>query len=161
MPFDQQYKGALGGVIRDIKSVVSGLFSGGRLDPEKQMAIDVLFSLLGVVAGADSIVTTHEAEFVNELMDEIGLGGKGRELAFAAFNRGRRREVSIDDDLDKLLVVYPKGTQEVARVFDSLVRIAAADGRMRPSERQILEQITVKLGYSAEVLTQRLEQAGF
>lgn len=161
MPFDQESKGALGGVIRDIKSVVSGLFSGGRLEPEKQMAIEVLFAMLGVVAGADSIVTTHEAEFVNDLMDEIGLSGKGRELAFAAFNRGRRREVNIDGDLDKLLAVYPKGTQEVARVFDSLVRIAAADGRMRPSERQILEQITVKLGYSDEVLTQRLEQAGF
>ena len=130
MPFEQQSKGAFGGVIRDIKSVVSGLFSGGELEPEKQMGIEVLFAMLGVVAGADSIVTTHEAEFVNQLMDEIGLGGKGRERAFAAFNRGRRREVDVEADLDKLLAVYPKGTQEVARVFDSLVRIAAADGRM-------------------------------
>ncbi len=161
MPFDQQNSSAWSGVIRDIKSVVSGLFSGGRLEPEKQIAIDVLFAMLGVVAGADSIVTTHEAEFVNELMDEIGLGGKGRETAFAAFNRGRRREVDVDSDLTKLLAVYPKGSQEVARVFDSLVRIAAADGRMRPSEKIILEQITVKLGYSEDVLTQRLKQAGF
>jgi len=161
MPFDQQKTGAWGGVIRDIKSVVSGLFSGGRLEPEQQIAIDVLFSMLGVVAGADSIVTTHEAEFVNQLMDEIGLSGKGREAAFAAFNSGRRREVDVENDLSKLLAVYPKGSQEVARVFDSLVRIAAADGRMRPSERVILERITVKLGYSPEVLTQRLEQAGF
>jgi DnaJ like chaperone protein len=162
MPFeDKQQAGMFGGLIRDIKSVVGGLVSGGRLEPEKEMAIDVLFGLLGVVAGADSIVTTHEAEFVNQLMDEIGLAGKGREMAYAAFNRGRRREVDIDGDLAKLLKVYPKGSQEVARVFDSLVRLAASDGRMRPSEKKLLEQITSQLGFSPEVLTQRLEQAGF
>lgn len=161
MPFEEKQSGGLGSLIRDIRSVVSGLVSGGKLDPEREMAVDVLFGLLGVVAGADSIVTTHEAEFVNELMDEIGLAGHGRELAHAAFNRGRRREVDIDGDLAKLLKVYPKGSQEVSRVFDSLVRLAASDGRMRPSERRLLEDITVKLGFSADVLEHRLKQAGF
>ena len=161
MPFEEKQAGMFGGLIRDIKSVVGGLVSGGRLEPEKEMAIDVLFGLLGVVAGADSIVTTHEAEFVNELMDEIALAGKGREMAYAAFNRGRRREVDVDADLTKLLKVYPKGSQEVARVFDSLVRLAASDGRMRPSERKLLEQITAQLGYSPDVLSQRLAHSGF
>ncbi|MCB1634413.1 MAG: TerB family tellurite resistance protein [Geminicoccaceae bacterium] len=161
MPFEEKQSGGLGGLIREIRSVVGGLVSGGKLEPEKEMAIDVLFGLLGVVAGADSIVTTHEAEFVNETMDEIGLSGKGREMAFAAFNRGRRREVDIDADLSRLLKVYPKGSQEVARIFDSLIKLAASDGRMRPSEKRLLEDITAKLGYSSDVLDQRLQQAGF
>ena len=67
----------------------------------------------------------------------------------------------IDADLSRLLKVYPKGSQEVARIFDSLIKLAASDGRMRPSEKRLLEDITAKLGYSSDVLEQRLQQAGF
>jgi len=36
------------------------------------------------------------------------------------------------------------------------LRLAAADRRIRPGERQFLERVTVGLGYLPEVLDQRL-----
>jgi tellurite resistance protein len=147
--------GGIGGIVRGIRDTFGSLF-GGKLDANEQLAIEVLFGLLGLLARADSIVTTHETGFVNALMDELDLPLKGREIANAAFDRGRHRQVTIVGELTRFLGVYRNTTDEATRLYDTLLRLAASDDRLRPQERVFLEEVTTAMGYPLKALDERL-----
>lgn len=150
--------GGVGAVLRDLGIGLTELLGGGKLGADEEVAIGVLFGLLGALARADSIVTSHETALVNGLLDELKLSTRGRELALGAFDRGRRNELTLVGELDRFLVVHPRGSTQAASLFDSLVRLAAADGRIRPRERQFLEELTVRLGYDPGLLEDKLRR---
>ena len=144
------------GIMGEVRSLFSDLFGGGKLTPTQELTIEVLFGLLGYLAGADSIVTSHEAEFTNQMMDELDLTARARDVAHDAFTRGRKRQIDIDTEVQRFLTVHPKGSPEVGRLYDALLRLAVADGRVRPAERIFLEKVTLSLGYTRDALTARL-----
>ena len=148
--------GVFGTLIRDVRTTLGEMFTGGRLEPDQEINVEVLFALLGWLARADSIVTSHEAEFVNGLMDELELPTRGRELAMHWFEKGRKRDIDLDEEMRRFMVAHPKGSEELNHLYDSLLRLAAADGRMRPGERQFLELVTAGLGFSVDALEARL-----
>lgn len=150
-------EGGMSTLLRDVRATLGDLFTGGRLDPSQEVNVEVLFSMMGYLARADSIVTSHEAEFVNGLMDELDLPTRGRELAMHSFDRGRKREIDLDEEMRRFLVAHPKGSEELNHLYDSLLRLAGADGRLRPGERQFLEKITAGLGFSVDALQARME----
>jgi hypothetical protein len=152
--------GGIGAVLRDMGSALGELFGGGKLDSEQETATSVLFGLLGALARADSIVTSHETATVNALLEELKLSTRGRELALTAFDRGRRNELSLAGELDRFLAVHPRGSPQAASLFDSLVRLAAADERIRPRERDFLNELTLRLGYDPGLLEDKLRRHG-
>lgn len=150
--------GALGGVIRDVRLAFGELLRGYKLDADQELNLEVLFGLLGALAQADGLVTSEEAAFVNRLMDELELSTRARELANDAFLRGRRKQIDVDAELARFLARYPKGTPEVTRLYDCVVRLAAADERLRPAERAFLQRLTAGLGFSPVALDVKLKQ---
>ena len=145
-------------MLREIGSAFGELLGGGRLDPSEQVSIGVLFGLLGLLARADSIVTSHETEMVNGLLEELKLSTRGRELALVAFDRGRRNELALATELDRLFEVHPRGSGQAATLFDALVRLAVADGRIRAREREFLNELTLRLGYDPGLLDDKLRR---
>lgn len=145
-------------LLRDVRATLGEMFTGGRLDPGQEVNVEVLFAMMGYLARADSIVTSHEAEFVNGLMDELELPTRGRELAMHWFERGRKREIDLDEEMRRFLTAHPKGSEELNHLYDSLLRLAGSDGRLRPGERQFLEKVTAGLGFSVDALDARLEK---
>lgn len=144
-------------MFRDLKITLSEVFGGGnKLDPNEEVTIEVLFGLLGYLSKIDSIVTSHEADFINEQMDELHLPTRGRQLAMEALEKGRKRQMSISDELARFTAIHPAGSLEVAKLYDTLIRLAASDERIRPREREFLEEVTVCLGYDIGVLDTRL-----
>jgi DnaJ like chaperone protein len=150
-------KSGFGGILRDLRGAIGELFTGGKLDDQYHMPVEVAFGLIGWLAKADSIITSHEAEFVNKLMDELNLPTQGRAIASAAFDRGRLRKIDVRQEAQRFLEVYPKGSVELNRLFDTLLRLAAVDGRVFARERVALEEMTSALGFSRETLAARLE----
>ena len=139
-----------GAMLRDLRTAIGEMLGGGKLEPEQAATVEVVFGLLGYLAGADSIVTTHEAEFTNQLMDELNLSTRARDLAHEAFARGRKREIEINVEINRFLSIHPKGSTEAKHLHDSLYRLAAADGRLMPREKIVLDQITAALGFAAK-----------
>jgi len=137
-----------GSMLRDLSASIGELLGGGKLEPEQAASVEVAFGLLGYLAGVDSIVTSHEAEFVNQLMDDLQLSSLARDLAQQAFTRGRKREIDVDTEVGRFLQMYPQGGSEARRLHDALYRLAAADGRLQPREKSFLDAITTKLGFS-------------
>lgn len=141
-----------------IVAIFGELFHGGKLQPRQELlVVAVLFGLLGYVGGSDSIITSHEADFANRLMEELDLPARGCELASTAFQAGRKRQLDLDAELQRFLTEYPVGSVEASKLFESAVYLAKADERIRPSERAILERITKRLGFSLAVLDKRLK----
>ncbi|MCQ4166246.1 TerB family tellurite resistance protein [Tahibacter harae] len=137
-----------GSMLRDLGASIGELLGGGKLEPEQAVAVEVAFGLLGYLAGVDSIVTSHEAEFVNQLMDDLQLSNRARDLAQQAFTAGRKREISVDSELARFLQLYAPGGSEARKLHDALYRLAAADGRLQPREKAFLDGVTGKLGFA-------------
>lgn len=145
-------------VVRDIGNALAGLFGGGELDPERRMHLEVLFGLLGYLAKLDSLITSHEAEFINQLMDRLDLSLRERKAASEALQRGRNRELDVTAELRRFLESHDKGSTEVEKLYDALIRLAAADERLRLQERLFLEEISEELGFSEDELDRRLSR---
>lgn len=150
--------GGLGGILRDVGNALGSLFGGGTVDPDRQMSLEVLYGLLGYLAKLDSLVTSHEAEFINHLMDEMRLSMREREIASTAAQRGKSREIDLKTEFQRFRSRYPYGSTECEHLYNALVQLAAADDRLRPKERQFLETLTVELGFEMADLDQRLER---
>jgi hypothetical protein len=131
----------LRGVMREVRLALGDML-GGKPDPSHDLMLRVLFGLLGSLARADGLVSTEEADYTNALMEELDLGC--------------RRQVELEQEMQRFLITFPHGSSEVDRLYDSLLRLAAADRRIRPGERQFLDRVTHQLGYRPEVLEQRL-----
>lgn len=148
---------SFGSIMRDLRGAIGELFTGGKLDEQYRMPVEVAFGLIGWLAKADSIITSHEAEFVNKLMDELNLPTQGRAIANAAFDRGRLRQIDVRLEAQRFMDKYPKGSTELNRLYDTLLKLAAVDGRVFARERVALEELTDALGFSRETLSARLE----
>ena len=147
--------GGLRGVMREVRLALGDML-GGKPDPSHELMLQVLFGLLGSLARADGVVSSEEADYTNALMDELELGARARQLASEAFQLGCRRQLDLEKEIQRFLITFPHGSLEVDRLYDSLLRLAAADQRIRTGERQFLERVTRQLGYQPDVLEQRL-----
>ncbi len=145
------------GLLKDLRLAIGEIFSGGKIDEEQQVTLQVVFGLLGYLARADSIVTDDEATFLNNLMDDMNLSLSKRKIAVDAMNRGKARQIDIAVELERFLSVHPAGSPEVGTLYETLLNLAGSDGRVRPREREFLEQITSGLGFTPDILDQRLE----
>lgn len=158
MPTETTSNGGFGAMLREIGDSLGNLFGGGKVEPERALGLEVLFGLLGYLAKLDSLITSHEADFINHTMDQMNLSMREREIASNALQRGRNREIDIAGEFRRFRQVYPHGTAENEQLYDALLRLAAADERLRPKERQFLETVTAELGYDAAELDARLSK---
>ena len=146
----------IGGMLREMRLTLTEMFTGGKLEPGKELTLEVLFGLLGYLSNIDSIVTDHEVTLINDLMDELELPIQARHRALDAIERGRKRQLDIGEELKRYVATYPVGSPEIRFLYDSLLKLAAADKRIRPREREFLQEVTVRLGFPTKELEPRL-----
>lgn len=144
-------------MLKDMGKALGELFTFGKLEHERQLPVEVTFALIGYLAKADSIITSHEAEFVNNLMDELDLPSQGRALASASFDRGRLRQIDVKVEGRRFVAAYGADSKQVRDLLDTLLRLSAADGRLFPRERQTLVEIASALAIEESVVDARLE----
>jgi len=144
-------------IFADVRDTLGGLF-GGKLDAKHEALVHCMFSLLGAMARADGVVSTEEANFTNTLMNELKLSTRARQVATGAFAIGCKREFDLDKEILVLLSQYRRGSAEVIKVYEAILRLAAADAMIRPGERRFLEKITLGLGFEPTELDERLKR---
>ena len=147
-----------GGALNDIRLLLTDLLGLGKPDPEKQMVIEVFFGLMGYLAKADRLVSSHESNLANSVMDEINLSLAARRIAMEAFDRGMRKDIHIKAELLRFTDVHAAGSPEAERLHEVLVRLVASDGRLNPTEHDLMKQVGQALGIPAENLETRLAE---
>ena len=146
------------GAMHDIRLLLTDLLGLGKPDPEKQMVIEVFFGLMGYLAKADRLVSSHEANLADGVMDEIDLSLAARRIAMEAFDRGMRKDIHVRAELLRFIDVHPAGSAEAKRLHTVLVRIVASDGRLNPSEYALMQQVGHDLGISDDTLDVKLAE---
>ena len=146
------------GVINDIRLLLTDLLGLGKPDAEQQVIIEVFFGLMGYVAKADRLVSSHESDLANAIMDDIDLSMAGRRMAMEAFERGMSRNINVRAELLRFTDAHPTGSAHNNRLYDILVRLAASDGRLDQREYDTMVEITRDLGLPAAALEARLAQ---
>lgn len=144
------------GIFNDIGLLLSDLLGLGKPDEDTKMVIEVIFGLMGYLAKADRLVSSHESNLANTVMDEIDLSMSGRRIAMEAFERGMTRNINVHAELLRFSDAHPSGTEPANRLYDVLLRLAAADGRLDPREYEAMVQITQALNLPAATLDNKL-----
>lgn len=144
------------GALRDIRLLLTDVVGGGKPDADQQLLIEVFFGMMGYVAKADRLVTSHESDVANLIMDEADLSLAARAIAMESFERGMRRQIDAAALLQRFTAAHPSGSEENDRLHNILLRLAAADGKLDRREYDAMADITRLLGQPAEVLDARL-----
>lgn len=144
------------GVINDIRLLLSDMLGLGKPDAERRMTIEVFFGMMGYVAKTDRLVSSHESNVANAVMDEIELSLAEREIASMAFDRGMSRNINSNAELLRFTDSHKPGSEQIDRLFDILVRLAASDGRLHEREYEALTSIAKSLGLPATAVDNKL-----
>lgn len=147
-----------GGALQDIRLLLTDLLGLGKPDPDKQMVIEVFFGLMGYLAKADRLVSSHESNLANGVMDEINLSLAARRIAMESFDRGMRKDIHINAELLRFTDVHKAGSAEAQRLHEVLVRLVASDGRLNPGEYELMKQIGEELGIPVGILDAKLAE---
>jgi DnaJ like chaperone protein len=138
-----------------VREALGGIF-GRSLSEERRMEVEVLFGLIGFLAKSDGLITSYEAEYADKLLDELKLNTDDYKFARGAFDQGRSAGYDVEGNVARFLARYPAGSEEMEKLFESLLRLSLSDDRIYPRERQALERLAAAFGVSEKSLDQRL-----
>lgn len=118
----------------------------GKLKVAQSQLIESAFSVMGALAKADRVVTRDEIRVAETIMSRLHLGVPQREVAKAAFNRGKAPEFDLDAAVDEFARVA-RGRVPLLHLFLQVqVMAVAADGNVHPAEHQMLVRVARRLG---------------
>jgi hypothetical protein len=114
------------------------------------------YGLLGELANADRIVTSHEVAVVTGVMDRDELSNVARALALDAFEDGRYNRFDSKEAIALLLRAHQSGSPVMNMLLNDAMRLALSDGRLRKVERDWLVVLGASFNTSAEGIDARL-----
>lgn len=118
--------------------------------------LDSTFAVMGAMCKADGQVSQNEIRVAEALFDRLRLSAQQREVAKAAFGRGKAADFDLDAELANVLRVT-RGQQAMLQMFLQVQLSAiAADGEMHPAEHEMLMRVARRLGLP-EAEIRRLE----
>lgn len=118
----------------------------GKLKLAQSQLIESTFSVMGALAKADRVVTRDEIRVAETIMSRLHLGAEQREIAKAAFNRGKAPDFDLDAAVDEFGRIG-RGRGPLLQLFLQVqVMAVAADGNVHPSEREMLVRVARRLG---------------
>jgi DnaJ like chaperone protein len=145
--------------------VIGGLLGYGAGFALRQFVVDSLqvaqsklldstFSIMGALCKADNVVTRDEINAVEQIFGMLKLRGEPRELAKAAFNRGKQADFDLDAAVDQFAHLS-RGRGPLLQLFLQLQCMAVvADGRIDPAEHAMLVRIAQRLGLTEADVSQ-------
>jgi DnaJ like chaperone protein len=151
-----QHEGEGHGMWRNVKDAFGGLFGSGMSD-ERRMEVEVMFGLIGFLAKSDGLITSYESEYTAKLLDELELNTAAATIAMEAFRQGTQADFNVEAAVARFTSVHKLGSDEMASLFESLLRLSLSDGRVYPRERMALERLAKAFGIPVKSLDQRLE----
>jgi DnaJ like chaperone protein len=108
--------------------------------------LDSMFAVMGALCKADGVVTANEVQAAETVFNQLRLSGQQREMAIAAFNRGKAAGFDVDAELVRFRQIS-RGHPAMLRMFLQIqISAVAADGKVHPAEHEMLLRIARGLG---------------
>ena len=136
----------------------------GRADPDlldsrertQTAFFTATFSVMGHLAKADGLVSRDEIRLAAQVMDEMQLSGRHRQIAQRLFREGKDPGFPLGEVLDQLRRECRYSSHLITMFVEILLHAAYADGELHSRERALLETICARLRLPAGELD-RLE----
>ena len=126
----------------------------GGLGRIQAQFLDSTFAAMGALCKADGTVTRDEIRVAETLFDRLHLSAEQREVAKAAFNRGKSPSFDLDAEIAGLREVS-RGRGPLLQIFLQVQLMAiAADGGVHPAEHEMLVRMARGLGLSEAHIAQ-------
>ena len=120
---------------------------------------EIIFTIIGHLAKADGRIDQEEIDFTEVLMDQLKLDLPSRKRAISHFQAGAQSDFLLEDFLTARLVAVPN--KELRNfLLRMLVSLAFIDGQLHPLERDILEEVALIMGFTAQEFSQILDMEG-
>ena len=160
--------GALIGVMlghtfdRGVQLVQVGLppgFRPGETERIQSAFFTTTFSVMGHLAKADGRVSEHEIEMARQIMTRMELTPDMRQAAIRLFNEGKQPGFALDEVLDQFRRECQRRRNLLQMFLEIQLYAVYADGRLHPSEQELLRRIARRLGFTPfelEVLEARI-----
>ncbi|HEX2494689.1 MAG TPA: co-chaperone DjlA [Steroidobacter sp.] len=127
-----------------------------RLASVQTQFFDSTFAVMGAVCKADGLVTRDEIAVAETLFARLNLTSEQRDIAKAAFNRGKAPGFDLDGEVAR----FARATHGHRLLLITFLQIqcaaVAGDGNVHPAEHQMLLRIARLLGL-AESDVEQLE----
>ena len=117
------------------------------------------FSVIGHISKADGRVSREEIALSQSIMNHMRLTGEQRKAAIALFNEGKNQSFDLDEVLLQLRHECHRRSTLMQMFLEIQVQAAFADGKLDPSENQVLVHIADLLGFSPQHLQEIIERA--
>ncbi|PWK53821.1 co-chaperone DjlA [Pleionea mediterranea] len=114
------------------------------------------FTLMGRMAKADGRVSENEIETAKQVMTRMGLDQTLRQSAIDLFQQGKEDGFDWRGALDQFADICGRQKNLKQMFLEIQIQAAYADGTMHEVERQLLQEIARKLGFSKIMLEQLL-----
>jgi DnaJ like chaperone protein len=131
----------------------------------QKVFLDTVFLLMGKLAKADGHISRDEIDHVEAFIKKMGMTAEHRQEAINQFKKGSETDFDMTNTLDEFMANcgHTLNLKQVLLMY--LTVMALADGKVDESERNVLEQIALHLGYSQaefkRILDMVLNQAHF
>jgi len=128
----------------------------GETERVQTAFFSAIFSVMGHMAKADGRVTSEELNIARNLMSHMQLSEEQRKAAMNLFSEGKKASFPLDEVLDQFRQEC-RGSRNLIQMFlEMLISTALADGVIHTAERDLLQHIAEKLGFSRTVFEQLL-----
>ncbi|MCZ6828316.1 MAG: co-chaperone DjlA [Gammaproteobacteria bacterium] len=131
--------------------------SPAQLERVRQSFSESCFSLLGHVAKADGQVSEQEIAQAELIMRQLGVQGDQRQAAIGFFQRGAAAGFQPEPLIAGFREQCSGHRQLTQTLLIFLISMAAADGEIASSEREVLQSCASFLGYGAAEFAHLLE----
>ncbi len=126
----------------------------GGLRVAQTELIESVFAVMGALCKADNVVTRDEINTVEQVFGMLRLDDEQRQLAKAAFSKGKQADFDLDAMVDRFAAIS-RGRAPLLQLFLQLQCMAvAADGQIHPAEHAMLVRIAGRLGLSEQDVAQ-------
>jgi len=158
-----------------------GFFIGGSIDRARELGVgginplttkqrqhiflETVFILMGKLAKADGHISKQEVNHVEDFIKKAGMTAEHRKEAIRLFKQGAEANFDIDETLDRFMQNCGHTLHLRQTLLMYVTVISLADGKLDPAEREVLEYIATRIGYSQaefkHILDSVLNQANF
>ncbi|NOY62319.1 MAG: co-chaperone DjlA [Gammaproteobacteria bacterium] len=135
--------------------------AGGKGAERVQLAFfTATFSVMGHLAKADGRVTRDEIASAEAVMARMQLSAEQKQLAVRLFNEGKSSNFSLDDVLDQFRHECQRRRNLIQMFLEILIFTSLADGTLHRAEREVLNHVSDRMGFSRAELEKLISMIG-
>ncbi len=119
--------------------------------------LETVFILMGKLAKADGRVSETEVSHVEQFMQKLGMTHDHRLRAIGLFKQGAATDYDIYPKINEFLTTcgYSNNLKQMLLVY--LIIMGLSDGHLNSAEKELLQVIAGRLGYSQAAFNQLLD----